>query len=228
MLNRLTMHIGDAVWTEKLFAGAKSLEISLSEEEGKALAIHAEMLVLWNARVNLTAITEPEEVLEKHLLDSLAVLPFLPESGSILDMGTGGGFPGITIALMRPDLDVFMVDSVGKKMAFVRDVIRKLGLPKAKAESLRVEELKNLPGKAFSFDCIVSRAFSSLEQFCAWSFPLLASSGKILAMKGPEGLHEAETLFPEGASCTFSPHPYQLPFGGGSRVILEIFRSSLT
>lgn len=222
------MRIGDAIWAEKLFSGAKSLNVSLSEKEAEALTLHAEMLVLWNARVNLTAITEPEEVLGKHLLDCLSILPFLPKSGTVLDMGTGGGFPGIPIAVMRPDLEVTMVDSSGKKIAFVRDLIRKLGLGNARAQSLRVEDLPRFSEKNASFDCIVSRAFSSLEQFSAWSFPLLAPSGKILAMKGPEGAREAEELFPNESFLIPILHFCELPFGCGKRIILEIFRSSLT
>lgn len=222
------MYVGDVLWTDKLFSGAKSLDVFLSEEEASALTHHAENLLHWNGRVNLTAITEPEEILEKHFLDSLAILPFLPRSGSVLDMGTGGGFPGLVIAVMRPDLEILMVDSVGKKIVFVRDMIRSLGLRHARAENLRVEELALLRDKKKSFDCVVSRAFSSLGVFVEKSLPLLAPSGRILAMKGPEGFKEAEGFFVEGHSFRLSTHSYALPFGGGKRVILEILRSSLT
>lgn len=216
------MQTGDRAWCEKVAEGALVLGFDLKDQVLSALALHATSLLRWNQKVNLTAITDPMEVAEKHVLDSLAILPHLPASGPVLDMGSGGGFPGMVIAVMRPDLEVLMVDSVEKKMVFVRDVIRNLGLKNARALHLRVETLpgSDIAGKGFS--CIVSRAFTALDRFVGLSLPLLAPSGSILAMKGPEGSEETDLTLDLFSDLDIKEHGYALPFGGGERRIVEI------
>jgi len=117
---------------KKIGEGAATMGVRLSPEQLKLLGRHVDLLLKWNKSINLTAITDPDEVAEKHVLDSLAVVPVLP-SGSLLDAGTGGGFPGIPAAIARPDLDVALVDSVQKKVAFLKSALAELRLPKVKA-----------------------------------------------------------------------------------------------
>src|SRR6202171_1821304 len=106
--------------------------IRLDPEQLKQLGRHVDLLLKWNKSVNLTAIVDPDEVVEKHVLDSLAVAPLVPQ-GSLLDAGTGAGFPGIPIAIVKPQLEVVLVDSVQKKVAFLKNVLAELKLPKVRA-----------------------------------------------------------------------------------------------
>ncbi|MCW7752885.1 16S rRNA (guanine(527)-N(7))-methyltransferase RsmG [Desulfobotulus sp. H1] len=218
----MAMQVGDDAWCDVVKTGAvKMLGAALDERVVKGLAFHANSLMLWNGKVNLTSITDPLQVAEKHVLDALAVTPFLPKAGRVLDVGTGGGFPGIAMALMRPDLDVVMVDSVHKKTVFVREVIRGLRLERAQALHARVESLQKNDG-CQGFSCIVSRAFTALGRFVEMGLPLLHPSGTILAMKGPEGTTES---LPSCEGLEKDVFCYDLPFGGGERVIVRLRRS---
>src|SRR5882672_12540516 len=123
---------------EKIRQGVGDMGVRLDPEQLKCLGRHVDLMLKWNKSVNLTAITDPEEIVEKHVLDSLAVVPVLP-SGSLLDAGTGAGFPGIPLAIARPDLEVVLVDSVQKKVAFLKSVLAELRLPKVKAVAVRLE-----------------------------------------------------------------------------------------
>src|SRR2546430_7445308 len=112
--------------------------LRLAPEQLMQLGRHVDLMLKWNKSINLTAITDPDEIAEKHVLDSLAVVPVLP-SGSLLDAGSGAGFPGIPIAIARPDLEVALVDSVQKKVAFLKSALAELRLPKVKAYAVRLE-----------------------------------------------------------------------------------------
>lgn len=213
------MQAGDSLWCEKVKEGAALMGLNLAPDLLEGIALHVRNLILWNKKINLTAITDPLEVAEKHVLDSLAVISHLPAGGRVLDMGSGGGFPGMVIALMRSDLDVLMVDSVQKKMVFVQDVIRSLKITNARALHTRVESLEEK-----DFSCVVSRAFTSLERFVSLGLPFLGPSGSIIAMKGPDGRDEtaaAAPLFPE---LVMDCRTYGLPFGGGERSVVLIRR----
>ncbi len=120
---------------------------------------------------------EPGEIVTRHLLDSLAVLPFVTGT-TLADLGTGAGVPGIPLALARPDLEVHLVDSNGKKARFLREAVRHLKLAKTEIEECRVEAL------AGEFDCITARAFATLADMLAWGGHLLKSDGRWLALKG--------------------------------------------
>src|SRR5438477_7882970 len=127
----------EAAQLEKVRQGAGDMGVRLDPEQLKSLGRHVDLLLKWNKSINLTAITDPDEVVEKHVLDSLAVVPVLP-SGSLLDAGSGAGFPGIPAAIARPDLEVCLVDSVQKKVAFLKNVLAELRLPKVKAFAVRL------------------------------------------------------------------------------------------
>jgi 16S rRNA (guanine527-N7)-methyltransferase len=148
----------------------------------------------WNRKFNLTAITREREIIVKHFLDSLTLVPHLPEGARLLDLGSGGGFPAIPLALVRPDLDVLSVDAAEKKIFFQRHAARLLGLQRFTALHARGELLAE--SHAGGFDVIVSRAFSSLDRFIALARPLLAPGGLIIAMKGRWGEGEAAEAAP--------------------------------
>ena len=166
-----------------LAEGAQVLGLGLSPQEAKQLLAYLALLQRWNATYNLTAVRDPQAMLVQHLLDCLAVLPpllrQLPTGGRVLDVGSGGGLPGVVLAVMAPQLDVTCVDTVGKKAAFVRQVAGALRLPNLRAVHARVERLTAAP-----FALITSRAFASLADFVALTRAHLAEGGSWMAMKG--------------------------------------------
>lgn len=189
-----------ALTPDDILAGARELGLELSGEQGEQLARFAALLVRWNAIHNLTAIDSPAAVLSYHLLDSLALLPpihaiFGEKKCAALDIGSGGGLPGIPVAVARPEWKVTLVDKVQKKVAFLTQARVELGLANVECLHARAEDLKAGP-----FDLVVSRAFASLEDFVRVSRHLIAPGGWWAAMKGVLPKGEIEDLiraFPE-------------------------------
>jgi 16S rRNA (guanine527-N7)-methyltransferase len=179
---------------ELLTAGAQALGLSLSEPQCDALLAYQALLTKWNQVYNLTAVRKPAEMLTHHLLDSLAVLPPLQRHlaarpARLLDVGSGGGLPGVVLAIMLPELDVTCVDTVGKKASFIRQVAAELTLRNLSAAHARVEDLRLKP-----FDVITSRAFASLPDFTRLTKHLLSTGGVWMAMKGKVPADEIEGL----------------------------------
>lgn len=173
-----------ALTAAEIVGGARELGLDLSPEQGDRLARYAALLARWNAVHNLTAIDAPGSILSHHLLDSLAILGpiariFGEKKISVLDIGSGGGLPGIPLAVARPDWRVAMVDKVEKKVAFLTQVRLELGLANVECFHARAEDLGVAP-----FDLIVSRAFAALEDFVRVSRHLIAPGGWWAAMKG--------------------------------------------
>jgi len=164
--------------------GLAALGLALDAAQVDRLMGLADLVVEWNGKFNLTAITEPVAMVQKHLLDSLTVRRFL-RGPRILDVGTGAGFPGLPLAIACPDLQFVLVDSIQKKIRFVEHAIETLGLSNATAVCSRVEALR-IP----ACDTIVSRALSSVADFVAHAGPLLTEHGCLLAMKGRDPTEE--------------------------------------
>ncbi len=176
-----------------LKAGAAELGLSLSEARFEQLLGYLVLIQKWNKVYNLTAVRDPQEMLTHHLLDSLAaVAPLVRYTGGqpakVLDVGSGGGLPGIVLAICRPELDVSCVDTVGKKAAFIQQVAASLKLSNLHGIHARVETLTG------PFDVICCRAFASLPDFVNWSRGALAGQGVWMAMKGKHPQDEIEGL----------------------------------
>ena len=169
--------------TSLLKKGIHQLGLECSEEQIVALERYSQLLLKWNKVYNLTSIRNPDEVLTHHILDSLSIIPIYrslyPGSISIMDVGSGGGLPAIPLAIMCPEYQVTMVDTVGKKCAFLTQCIVELGLKNAKVLNSRVENIKNK-----TYDVLSSRAFASLSLFVQLTNHLLTDGGVWLAMKG--------------------------------------------
>ena len=179
---------------ELLEHGAQSLGVNLSEAQGDALLAYQALLLKWNQVYNLTAVRNPLDMLTHHLLDSLSVLPPLRRhlagrASRLLDVGSGGGLPGVVLAIMQPELDVTCVDTVGKKASFVRQAAAELRLRNLSAAHARVEDLRLKP-----FDVITSRAFASLADFTHLTRHLLSTDGVWMAMKGRVPVDEVAEL----------------------------------
>lgn len=167
-------------------------DIVVSSEQIRQLTVIVEMLNKWNAALNLTAIREPDKMVLLHILDSASLLPVLnsfENINSVADVGTGAGFPGSVLAVLRPDLHFTLIDSVGKKISFVRQVVTTLKLQNVELINKRCEELSHEP-----FDCIVSRAFAPLERMVSWCLPLLSENGRFIAMKANLEKSEIESV----------------------------------
>jgi 16S rRNA (guanine527-N7)-methyltransferase len=167
------------------------LGIELDSDRLGLFSAFAEELKKWNRKINLTAIRDDREIVVKHFADSLTLLPLLTGNGSLLDIGSGGGFPAIPLKIMLPSLSVFSVDAVEKKILFQRHAARRLQLQLFTAFHSRVEELS--ASHAANFDYVVSRAFSDLPYFASLALPLIKNSGRIIAMKGRGGREEADS-----------------------------------
>ena len=164
----------------RLEQGLATLGIELPIAAQLKLLAYATLLYKWNKTYSLTALREQDKAVSYHLLDSLAVLPFVPAECRLLDVGSGGGMPGIPLAIARPDLPVTLLDSNSKKAAFLQQAAIELALPKISVHCGRVEQYH----PSLGFTVITSRAFSSLAEFVSLSRHLLETDGRWLAMKG--------------------------------------------
>jgi 16S rRNA (guanine527-N7)-methyltransferase len=171
---------------EELSRGAEQLGVNLSESQHSQLLAYLALLIKWNKAYNLTAVRDPDEMVSRHLLDSLSVVPFIAGE-RWLDVGSGGGMPGIPLAILFPDMNITVLDSNGKKTRFLTQVKLELKLDNLEVIHSRVEAFQ----PALPFTGIVSRAFSSLEDFTNWTRHLGDSNTQWLAMKG---LHPADEL----------------------------------
>jgi 16S rRNA (guanine527-N7)-methyltransferase len=177
---------------EKLAAGLCQLKLELAPEMQAQLLKFIELLHKWNKVHNLTAVREPSKMIAHHLLDSLAVAPYI-EDKRLLDVGSGGGLPGIPLAIVKPGLGVTLLDSNHKKTGFLRQAVIDLGLKNVNVIAERVEQFQ--PEQRF--DMVISRAFSELAEFVKLTRHLLAENGKLLAMKGVYPEKEMAALPPD-------------------------------
>lgn len=211
---------------KKLFGrGLAELGVTLTSSElGRFYQLAAE-LVKWSRKINLTAIRGEEDIVVKHFLDSLTLLRALGARGSLLDIGSGGGFPALPVKIARHDLQVVSVDAVEKKIIFQRHAARLLGLNHFDALHVRGEELA---GKyAGQFDWVVSRAFSDIPTFVRMALPLIKESGKIVAMKGRGGrdeAHAAELPLADMGVRVTEIMEFVLPISGDARSLVVVER----
>lgn len=197
--------------TSRLHAGAAALAIDLSPSVTAALFRYLDLLLFWNRKVNLTAVRDPAEIVDRHFIDSLAVLPHIPPTArTLVDIGSGAGFPGAVIALARPDLSVSLVESIRKKTAFLEALRRDLPLPNVTVHALRAEDWSTrfpLPEVA------ISRAVWDLPEWLQRARSFVQTPGTILAMEGSE----QHPLPP-----TAQRHPYPNPIGTRAIITLPI------
>jgi len=204
-----------------------SMSLDVPVEVRSRLLWLAHELLRWNRQVNLTSITTLPGVVTKHLVDSLTLLPLLLSGQRVLDVGSGGGFPGLPLAIATADLEIVSVDAVAKKINFQRHVVRRLGLSNCQPVHWRMEKLQDWPGFDAGFDVVVSRAFSSLGAFVGLALPCLRAGGRLIAMKGPEGgrelLNDEQVLKDLGVVETATKR-LSLPDSGGERLLITLMR----
>jgi 16S rRNA (guanine527-N7)-methyltransferase len=204
-----------------LIKGAKAFGIDL-DQDVHAFSRYLDELVRWNQKINLTSVRTEKGIILKHFLDSLSACPYLPAGGRVLDIGSGAGFPGIPIKIARPSLQVSLIDSVQKKVAFQRHILRILGLQGAEAVHGRAQDPAIQESLGGRFDAVISRAFSDTETFLSLSHPFLRPGGLALAMKGVVTDDEVDRV--NKAMKKQYEHPqffsFVLPFSSFKRTLL--------
>jgi len=203
---------------ELLHTGAKELGISLTIEQVNSVFIFLTELKKWNQKINLTAIRDEQDIIIKHVLDSLSYINgFTPAPGlRLLDMGSGAGFPALPIKIAHPELSITMVESTKKKASFLRHVIRTLKLTEIEVLDTRTEEL---PGSLLSaFDIVTARAFADMKSAITAGTPFLKSSGHMVLSKGPEETINEKELVRAGVSLE-SRTNLTLPYSDYKRTI---------
>ena len=170
---------------ERLKTAAEKLGISLDGRQTAQFETYMELLLEWNEKFNLTAITEKDEIISKHFLDSLTLLlsDRLPEGARLIDIGAGAGFPSVPVKIARPDLRVTMLDSLGKRVDFLNEVSARLGLENIRAVHCRAEDGSRTELRE-SFDVATARAVANLSVLAEYALPFVKVGGYFLAMKG--------------------------------------------
>jgi 16S rRNA (guanine527-N7)-methyltransferase len=199
----------------RLIAGAHELDIVLAAEQSERLLDYLDLLARWNVTYNLTAVRDIDEMVTRHLLDSLAIAPCV-RGVSLIDLGTGAGLPGIPLAILDSERAVTLVDSNGKKTRFLREAARVLGLVNVRIENARAEDLGG------AYDCVVARAFASLSDLLRMGGHLLAPDGVCLAMKGL--LDKDEVLALPAGFVVDEVVPLRVPGLGAARHVVKIRR----
>jgi 16S rRNA (guanine527-N7)-methyltransferase len=250
------MDIGSQKWKRIIRQAAEALGVHVTDEQTNIFAVHARELIHWNRNINLTAIVDPREVAVKHFVDSIAPAIILPRKGSLLDIGSGGGFPGIPLKVLIPTLSATLVDASRKKVSFLKHVCRILELndvdvrqirgenimvappsPETLSESSKPRLIRKVGDFPKPFGIVISRALTSLKDFILMALPKLTKNGLIVAMRGKTS--EADLEF---CRSIVSHHPmasasgldamsvelrtYQLPFYAAERSLLLIRRKS--
>jgi len=201
----------------RLAKGLEALGLELAPGQVEALLTLVAELAEWNTRVNLTAIKDPAEVVDKHLLDSLAVLPHI-RGLQVADIGSGAGFPGLPLAVADLDRRYTLIESTGKKVAFIRHAAAMLQLPNVEVVLARAESYK----PARPFDSVIARALGSLADFVRVAGHLAGRDGRLLAMKGKVPDDELKAL-PAGWKAR-AVHPIRVPGLDAERCLVELAR----
>ncbi len=209
---------------ELLISSCENMGINISSEAVDRFDAYAEMLVDYNNKVNLTAITKPDEIVIKHFVDSLCLLKFveLTPDKKLIDVGTGAGFPGAALLCARPDSNITMIDSVNKKLDFIRFLIKELGL-NADIITVRAEDAAKKPEFREKFDIVTSRAVASLNVLSEYSIPLVKVGGLFTPLKAV--LSQEEDMRGSGAIANLgckvlSKNKYVIPDGSEREIII--------
>lgn len=169
---------------EKMIINVDKLGITLSEIQLKQFYNYMNLLIEWNKKINLTAITEPNEIILKHFVDSLTISKYISDGTRVVDVGTGAGFPGIPLKIYRQDIEITLLDSLQKRINFLDEVIKELNLEKIEIIHSRVEDFGKDKRYREKFDIATSRAVANLATLSEYLLPLVKVGGKVISMKG--------------------------------------------
>lgn len=216
-----------------LLKAAEEYGLCLTERMTEQFELYYELLLAWNEKINLTAITEPKEVAIKHMIDSLSCLDekVFPMGASVIDVGTGAGFPGIPLKIFRPDLKLTLLDSLNKRIKFLQEVVERLELNDVECIHARAEEGARNKALREKFDVAVSRAVARLQVLAEYCMPFVRIGGSFVALKGMKYAQEAEEgqraiKVLGGTDCRAVP--VQLPSLEDKRAVLYIKKVKAT
>ena len=186
----------------------------ITERQAEQFSTYCDMLIDWNSRMNLTAITEPEQVAQKHFMDSILPAALIPQGASVIDVGTGAGFPGVPLAIMRPDIKLTLLDSLNKRITFLTELCAALGL-NARCIHARAEDAGRKSELREQFDIATSRAVANVSALAEYTVPFLKVGGVSLMYKGPQAPEEliAGKRALELLCCTAEIHSFPAPWG---------------
>ncbi|MBO6233372.1 MAG: 16S rRNA (guanine(527)-N(7))-methyltransferase RsmG [Clostridia bacterium] len=204
---------------------SNQLQIKLNEKQKEQFYNYMKLLIEWNEKINLTAIVEPKEIVLKHFVDSLTISKYIKENSYIADVGTGAGFPGIPLKILRTDIKVVLVDSLNKRIKFLDEVINKLELSNIKTIHSRAEEFGQNKEYREKFDIVTSRAVANLATLSEYLLPLAKIEGKCLCMKGPdieEEIKNGENAIEILGGTIENIYQFNLPQSDIKRTIIEI------
>ena len=213
----------DHAQTHLLREGAKCLGLELSDENLARLAIYLEEIQRWSKVIDLVAQPDPETVIRKHLLDSLAVSALVPPDSRLLDLGSGAGFPGLVLAIVGAAREVALVEARRKRVSFLKEVVRRTQAMNVRVHEGRAEVLAAEESLRAHFGVVITRATWTLKEFLRLAGPFVVDSGVALAMKGPQGekeLSELEPYLQTVGFCLQSRHAYTLPCGTEKRQVI--------
>ena len=203
-----------------LAEGIAEMKLDVSAAQQDKLMDYLALMSKWNGVYNLTSLRDPMQMVTHHLLDSLAAVPAFAGARNVLDVGAGGGLPGIVLAISRPDMKVSMIDTVHKKTAFLKQVKAELELSNVTVHTMKVQDLD----VSDKFDVITSRAFADLSDFLNWSGHLLTEGGKFIALKGTAPAEEQERIPTEWRITGLQP--LQVPRLGAERHLVFVERTA--
>ncbi len=209
---------------KKLVDGLRHWDIECTDAQLDMLTVYLNELLRWNKKINLTAISDPESAVEKHLVDSLLLVKYLNGGERVLDLGSGGGLPSIPLAIVRPEQEIVSVDSVGKKINFQKHIKRLLKLDSFLPVHIRTEQLADSHEFQSRFDVVTARAFTSLKELMVASAIFLRPEGHLLALKGPETeneLAEAKEILSQCGYSSVHFDEYRLPYSQALRTVVQ-------
>ena len=209
-----------AALAQVLHEGVAEMRLDVTPAQQEKLLDYLALMNKWNGVYNLTSLRDPMQMVTHHLLDSLAAVPAFAGARNVLDVGAGGGLPGVVLAICRPDMKVSMIDTVHKKTAFLKQVKAELELANVTVHTMKVQDLD----VSDKFDVITSRAFADLSDFLEWSGHLLQEGGKFIALKGTAPAEEQERV-PAAWKVT-GLQPLQVPRLGAERHLVFVERSN--
>lgn len=207
------------------------LKIELEEKQIKQLYEYMNLLIEWNKNINLTAIVEPKGIILKHFVDSLTISKYITKNSNLIDIGTGAGFPGIPLKILRNDIDITLVDSLNKRIKFLEEVIEKINLNNIKTVHGRAEEIGRNTNYRETFDYATSRAVANIATLSEYLIPLIKKNGKCIYMKGPdleEELEKGKKAISVIGGNLENKEEFELPYSDIKRTIIIIEKKKNT
>lgn len=216
---------------KKMLEKSEGLGVRFLVEQQEQFFEYMNLLIEWNEKINLTAITEPEDIILKHFIDSITILKEINDDSKVVDVGTGAGFPGIPLSIMNPTLQITLVDSLNKRLIFLQEVINKLKLKNVEIVHARAEEFGQNKKYRESFDISTSRAVANLSTLSEYLIPLVKVGGKVISMKASEAneeINEAKKAIDVLGGRIEKIDEFNLPHSDIGRTVIIISKNKQT